>query len=830
MADNCDIELAAFLPEQAAQVRVRDILFVDHGLVRRPSRVKAVATALGLIGFVVACVFLSISLVPTRRAAIKAPSGSDELIDKWGKYPQQNAWGVWGQTQPATTTAAPATTTTTTMTTTAAATPKPLSREEQAKRAKVLAQAQGKYSEYMAEAFAALAKISYCGPLPGIYAAVTSTCSAVALPGVTSSCERAEFGIEPGSVRTFAGSDWGVAASVFGYAAKVVPYGDTSTFKPGVIISIRGSIDNMQNSQRDKQSMLKDFHDCKGCGVHKGYHASYHAIHDQLSASLHELGCWANSCTIYFTGHASGAAMATMLMWELELAGYGIGPSYLFESPQIANTEFAERLTETFSGSGEHGPVFQVTHAKDSLPRWPFDHVFKSWGIEAYYKSDARKPEPLCWAGDLSCGIHTVPEDELTNEDSCKHPLAPSKDFCTFADFVPQCYGGLGFSIVKQFPDLPMREVEQPADQTATNWYPAEEDGEQAAAVKSDQNIEDYYSLDVLKAMAALAKISYCGPTLALANVVQSTCTGRSGVCKQAGFGVVPNTVRPVGVPYRSEDSAPYYVEDTLFFYTALIRRTTRQFAGKPSFMPSESCVLVFRGTSNEANSKMNSKVLQVPIFDEACANCTANQGILEAWKLAVEPRVMSALKESGCEPKSKKDAAYAAPSKVFITGHSMGGTMATLATYMLHKQGFEVELSWSLEGGRPGNPALMDYINNRMITSRPVPLWEVTNRNDGIPRTPKSVNAGGFTGVDKFQVWFPNKKLNQAKLCTQEGDDSNCGNMQFQRKDLHLGVPSAQHCSLPYAPSGQMCMIAGFFWPSEYAVANECSWGGALY
>ncbi len=94
---------------------------------------------------------------------------------------------------------------------------------------------------------------------------------------------------------------------------------------------------------------------------------------------------------------------------------------------------------------------------------------------------------------------------------------------------------------------------------------------------------------------------------------------------------------------------------------------------------------------------------------------------------------------------------------------------MTTLATYMLTKSGFDVELSWSIEGGRSGNPALMDYINHKMIQTRPVPLWLTTNSQDGFPRTPKSVEAGGATGRLAFQVYISSNEPANVILCIEE-------------------------------------------------------------
>jgi len=695
------------------------------------------------------------------------------------------------------------------------------------------------YSESTARAFATMAKLSYCGSLPGLPAAVTASCSSLELPGSTTACERARFGIMPGTVRIFSADDFNVMDSLFGFIAEVKPTGPGSSVENGILISFRGSIDNFANNVRDKQTMLAfGLSGCLGCGVHQGYHQIYRTLEWQLKLHLSSLLCSSATCAIYVTGHGSGAAVAAIAAWELACRGYTIGTSYLFELPKIGNAAFAKQMTDNFSGHGRHGMIFSITHGHDSVPRWPFDSAFKAWGLEAHYPDMAFKHSPLCFAGSLDCGVGKTPTAALNRDDMCASPLAPDLSFCVFKDYTSQCYGGLGFQTMKleiseslpRLPPLALHRGQKTG--TAAIWHPSETSGRQARSMKTHQNPEDYFSLSTLKAFSALAKLSYCGSSLGFASAVQSTCSGWYGVCREAGFGVVPETVRAIGVPYETELTRPHFMVQTLFFYTALIRRTHARFAEAPYFMPSEACVLIFRGANNEQNTKMNRQLRQVPLNDTKCGNCTMNQGILSAWKLALQQNVLDALKQSGCAPKPDRERV----GKVFIAGHSMGGTLATMASYFLHQLNFAVQLSWSIEGGRPGSPALMDYIDTVMFAhERPVSLWQVTHGNDKVPRTPRSVFAHGHNaavGRHRFQAFFGSSDLRDATLCVSKleaGKDSDCGIYQFDRLDLETNLPSAAHCGLPFAPGGEMCMLPWYPAGTPYALASQCYIGGSL-
>mmetsp|Transcript_97299 Transcript_97299/g.270767 ORF Transcript_97299/g.270767 Transcript_97299/m.270767 type:complete len:217 (+) Transcript_97299:2-652(+) len=214
----------------------------------------------------------------------------------------------------------------------------------------------------------------------------------------------------------------------------------------------------------------------------------------------------------------------------------------------------------------------------------------------------------------------------------------------------------------------------------------------------------------------------------------------------------------------------------------------------------------------------MNNRLNQYFINDPECFNCTISKGLFEAWNNSLESKVVKALKKSGCEAKPREETT----SKVVIVGHSMGGTMSTVASFFLRRMGFHVELSWSIEGGRPGNDDFLNFINKKAFSdTRVVPLWHVSYVNDGIARWPKDV-GGEPAGRLQYQVHYPGGNLARHVLCTKEEEaqrKGRCGVFNYTRKDLSFEL-MGPHCRLPYAPQQMICMPVPSF---------QCYTGSAL-
>jgi len=264
------------------------------------------------------------------------------------------------------------------------------------------------------------------------------------------------------------------------------------------------------------------------------------------------------------------------------------------------------------------------------------------------------------------------------------------------------------------------------------------------------------------------------------------------------------------------------------FFFTAMLSRIPG-YEAPLHLVPERACVVAFRGTVSHANIVANNHQRQMPLNDTECGQCTASKGLLDAWRDVYGPRVLEALSASGCAAGGGPEKTH----KVILTGHSQGGAFATLAAYFLHRAGFDVQLSWAIGAGRPGNQALMDFILGRMVADqRPVALWHVTHANDGIPRWPKSHYAGGHLGRYRHQVWFRGEDPREPTFCAQPedwGPNSTCGVFAFSRGALDFGVPNPAHCGLPFAPSQRMCFSYPWPFPAPYNVPRQCVTGGAL-
>jgi len=132
------------------------------------------------------------------------------------------------------------------------------------------------YNDTLAEAFADMSKLAYCGPLPGLFAAVAQSCqsSHVYHLGAVGSCARAGFGVVPGTILEITAPDGSVTDGVFAYIAKVWPNMKkaVSFFKPGCMVVFRGSVENGVNGERDQlRTLVSGVTNCTGCTVHRGW-------------------------------------------------------------------------------------------------------------------------------------------------------------------------------------------------------------------------------------------------------------------------------------------------------------------------------------------------------------------------------------------------------------------------------------------------------------------------------------------------------------------------------------------------------------------------------
>ncbi len=108
------------------------------------------------------------------------------------------------------------------------------------------------------------------------------------------------------------------------------------------------------------------------------------------------------------------------------------------------------------------------------------------------------------------------------------------------------------------------------------------------------------------------------------------------------------------------------------------------------------------------------------------------HRGFLEAWQ-SVEKQVVYYLKK------------WQTPdTKLWVTGHSLGGALAAVATISLEAQGFEVSGLYTFGQPRVADWKLVNYMNARMGDSRrdrnANRIVRYVNNNDIVPMIPPQI------------------------------------------------------------------------------------------
>lgn len=137
-----------------------------------------------------------------------------------------------------------------------------------------------------------------------------------------------------------------------------------------------------------------------------------------------------------------------------------------------------------------------------------------------------------------------------------------------------------------------------------------------------------------------------------------------------------------------------------------------------------QEIVIAFRGSSSIRNFIAD---VNFEYVDFICSGCKAHAGFATAW---YEPRtaILAALKTATAQYPTYK---------IVITGHSLGGAVATLAAADLRNQGYAVDL-FTYGSPRTGNAAFATWVTGQSgITAR------VTHVNDPVPRLPPMLIAG---------------------------------------------------------------------------------------
>ncbi|KAF2867901.1 Alpha/Beta hydrolase protein [Massariosphaeria phaeospora] len=150
--------------------------------------------------------------------------------------------------------------------------------------------------------------------------------------------------------------------------------------------------------------------------------------------------------------------------------------------------------------------------------------------------------------------------------------------------------------------------------------------------------------------------------------------------------------------------------------------------------------VLTFRGSSTLNNWLTNMDFAL--IRTKLCSSCTVHRGFYQSW-LDARDALLDVLKATSAQYPHYK---------IVVTGHSLGGAIATLAAAQLRNDGYAVAL-YTLGAPRVGDAKLSKY-----ISEQPGGNYRITHYNDPVPRMPP-VLLGFVHVTPEYYIAKPNGK-----------------------------------------------------------------------
>lgn len=224
------------------------------------------------------------------------------------------------------------------------------------------------------------------------------------------------------------------------------------------------------------------------------------------------------------------------------------------------------------------------------------------------------------------------------------------------------------------------------------------------------------------------------------------------------------------------------------FVYLDIRKTNTQAFL----FRKGNNIVLSFRGTQQFDDWKTNLKIrlrgFTVGADQESVRPLgRLHRGFLEAWQ-SVEKQVMYWVDEWNA-PTQAAVKAQATDIELWVTGHSLGGALAAVATVALEARGYSVSGLYTFGQPRVADWRLVNYMNGR----RGDRIFRYVNNNDIVPLIPPQIVPWVPTRVyghmGQFRYFNDSGSLRRQSLLFQRFPDRLFG---LVRAVLTTGSPDA--------------------------------------
>jgi|TARA_B110000967_G_scaffold113721_1_gene116344 hypothetical protein len=175
-----------------------------------------------------------------------------------------------------------------------------------------------------------------------------------------------------------------------------------------LFVAFRGSV-NIQNWLDNIQiSKINPYSDAS-IGVEKGFYKAYNYVKPELFSNLPLLAKKYGTHNILITGHSLGAAMATLLAYDIVTLFPTYTVTYLitFGSPRVGNQEFVQSFNQYYSNV-----YYRITHYYDMVPHVPEEFMgYLHVSNEIWYNEDNSD--------------FTICDDYTTEDDKCSNSCSP---------------------------------------------------------------------------------------------------------------------------------------------------------------------------------------------------------------------------------------------------------------------------------------------------------------------------------------------------------------------------------------------------------------------
>ena len=182
------------------------------------------------------------------------------------------------------------------------------------------------------------------------------------------------------------------------------------SYSDALFIAFRGSV-NIQNWIDNIQiSKISPYNDTS-IGVSKGFYKAYNSIKPELFDNLPSLVDKYNTKRILITGHSLGAALATLMAYDIATAFPTYELSYVvnFGSPRVGNSAFSA----SFNGYSSLFTHYRITHYYDIVPHVPEEFLgYEHVSGEIWYNEE-NSDFIIC-------------NDSIGEDDSCSNSCSPT--------------------------------------------------------------------------------------------------------------------------------------------------------------------------------------------------------------------------------------------------------------------------------------------------------------------------------------------------------------------------------------------------------------------